>query len=426
MTLQSIVLAIPRQPVIHAGILATLALVPVWYRLPGAPAPWTAHYVTGYAIFIPIVWTLSAWLLLGLPGLRDFAHDRLRLTWALSLIMLVIWALLSSQWAFSRAEVAVGAAVQMALAAAFAICVACAGPSPRTIIMALIGAALVHAAIGGLQVALQGTLGLPGELPLDPQQSGVSVVQSGDTRWLRPYGLASHPNVFAGFIVAGLLASAAWITAPSTRMRGTLAFFFLLWILLLTFSRGAWIGFAAGAVALLPLLLRDRLRDTTTRRYVVAVLGGAVAFGLVFFILYRPLLLTRTTGGELTEVQSVGKRAVLMEVAFTAVDSDPVRGVGAGNFPWYASHYLYYFSDLDLRGDNVHSVLLSAQAELGIVGLLLTVVMVVTGIESGLRRLDANRAVLISIVVALMVIGLVDHYPWTMVHYQILWWSLLA
>lgn len=426
MTLRSIVLAIPRQLVIYAGILATLALVPVWYRLPGAPAPWTAHYVTGYAIFIPIVWTLIAWLLLGLPGLRDLARDRLRLTWALSLVLLVIWALLSSGWAFSRAEVAVGAAIQMALAAAFAICVACAGPPPRILVAVFIGAALFHGAIGGLQVALQGTVGLPGEFPLDPQQSGVSVVQSGDTRWLRPYGLASHPNVFAGFIVAGLLATATWITAPSTRLRGTLAFFFLLWILLLTFSRGAWIGFAAGAVALLPLLLRNRLRDTATRRYVVAVVAGTAVLGLVFFLMYRPLLLTRTTGGELTEVQSVGKRTVLMEVAFTAVDSDPVRGVGAGNFPWYASHYLYYFSDLDLRGDNVHSVLLSAQAELGIVGLLLTTMVVVTGMESGLRRLDPDRAVLISIVVALMVIGMVDHYPWTMVHYQILWWSLLA
>jgi hypothetical protein len=36
------------------------------------------------------------------------------------------------------------------------------------------------------------------------------------------------------------------------------------------------------------------------------------------------------------------------------------------------------------------------------------------------------RAVLLASVVALAVGGLFDHYPWTMLHFQVAWWGCLA
>ena len=114
-------------------------------------------------------------------------------------------------------------------------------------------------------------------------------------------------------------------------------------------------------------------------------------------------------------------------------------GVGIGNFPWRTSYYLvdtFY----DLRGDNVHNVYLSAWAELGLVGFALLLVALVAGLAAAFRAarspievagaswLDDRtaRAALLAIAVAVAVIGLLDHYPWTILHFQMLWWGGLA
>jgi O-antigen ligase len=93
-------------------------------------------------------------------------------------------------------------------------------------------------------------------------------------------------------------------------------------------------------------------------------------------------------------------------------------------------------SDPSSRGDNVHHVLLSAWAELGLVGLILVIMTLVLGTEAVLRNLrqgeggklpDRLYAVaLLGGFIALTIIGLLDHYPWTILQFQVAWWGLLA
>jgi hypothetical protein len=95
-------------------------------------------------------------------------------------------------------------------------------------------------------------------------------------------------------------------------------------------------------------------------------------------------------------------------------------------------------------------VFLSAWAELGIVGLVLLTCALMTGIEASLklfrhpaldshdefdegeertaRWLDdhAARVSLMAVVMALVISGLIDHYPWTILHFQVAWWGCLA
>src|SRR5262249_16922849 len=109
---------------------------------------------------------------------------------------------------------------------------------------------------------------------------------------------------------------------------------------------------------------------------------------------------------------------------------NPILGVGIGNFPWRASYYLVD-TNFALRGDNVHHVLLSAFAELGIVGLVLVVATLIFGVEVALYRIhhapDAReRACFLAAFLALGIIGLLDHYPWTMLQMQLAWWGVLA
>jgi O-antigen ligase len=73
---------------------------------------------------------------------------------------------------------------------------------------------------------------------------------------------------------------------------------------------------------------------------------------------------------------SIADRIVYTQIALDAIQTAPLQGIGAGNYPWYASDYLYYRTDYDLRGDNVHTVILAIASELGIVGTLLWLALI--------------------------------------------------
>jgi O-antigen ligase len=153
--------------------------------------------------------------------------------------------------------------------------------------------------------------------------------------------------------------------------------------------------------------------------------------GGVFFLAYRPLLLARTgVGLESTEVISIAERALLNAAAYTAIRESPLLGTGAGNFPWRASYY-FFDSGLRMRGQNVHHVLLGVWAEAGFIGFAWVAIAIIAGVSAALRQIKSGsdgmgRGVLLTGFIALAVVGLFDHYPWTILHFQAAWWGLLA
>lgn len=445
----------------QVGIAATFGLMPAWLKFQAAPAPFTATYILGFVMVAFIVWTIGAWLLAGLPGLGQLLMDRWRLAWVICWLLLAAWGFFSQGWAFIRLKepgVGQNAALHLWLIALFLIATASAAPPLKSIFAILVISLLLNSAIGGAQVALQGSIGLEqlGEFSLDAAKSGISVIQAGAVRWLRPYGLLPHPNVYAGVLITGLFAAAAW-SLSSQRWQsvlGTSAFLAGLWMLFLTFSRGAWLGFGAGVVAIVPLVVkRLNLRyahkvDLTphpplrTWRWRAAVKNTllsllpifllSVLAGAVFLWLYHPLVLARAGAGlENTEMRSIADRIVYTNIAWDAIQNRPITGVGAGNFAWYASHYLFYNTDYDLKGDNVHNVLLMVWSELGVVGLGLFVLMVLFGIIATIQNIRRSnygltRIALLGATIAFLVIGLFDHYPVTLIHGQVMWLGLLA
>lgn len=421
---------------IEVGILLTFASVPLWLRMPYAPGTYAPLYAFGFFITLPMLFTIGSWLIAGLPGLRELRHDPVRLVGVVLLFLLVGWMHLSVSWSFiaevrDLPNVAQSAAMRWTLVAVWVLVVACVSPPPRVVIAVLVVSAVIHALIGGAQVALQDDIGLSllGEFTLDPQRSGVSIVESGGVRWLRAYGLQSHPNVLAGFLCFGLLASAVWILSPSHRLRiaGLIAAVVILWCLLLTFSRASWLGFAAGTFALLPFVIRWR---PPLMRVVMAA-GVFVLVVVLFFVLYSEFLVARVQVGESVEMRSVADRIVFTDFALRAASESPQNtliGIGVGNFPWRSSYYIAQ-TDYDLRGANVHQMWLAAFVETGLVGFMLFVSATILALERGVRCAVQGRSLargaLVSGVMALGVIGLFDHYPWTMLQMQVLWWGAL-
>ncbi|MCB9453341.1 MAG: O-antigen ligase family protein [Anaerolineaceae bacterium] len=420
---------------IHAGILAVFASIPVWYRFPGAPKAYTLHYSTGFLIFWAMLWTVGWWLLAGLPGFRVLRRDKVRRWWALALLLGALWAFCSTIWGytgtFSRSDVTAGAALQWGVAVLFALVIACVAPSLGRIITMLMAGLVWNSLLAFVQTGLQRDLGLRilGEFALNPAKSGISIVQAEGVRWLRPYGLLPHPNILAGFLIIGLLAALVWVL-DRRRTRwiiGSSVFLLGLWALLLTFSRSAWLGFAVAGFFALPLILRGKLFRRLTKARLVFTTGVVIVTLGLFALLYYPFLLSRAgVGGESVELRSVADRNVYAAFAVRMVSERPITGMGMGNFPWRASYYLQ-FTAFDLRGEPVHQVLLLVWAELGTVGLCLLTAALIFGLEAALRRdVNLNRIALLAGVAALIVVGLFDHYPWTLPQFQAAWWGLLA
>jgi O-antigen ligase len=429
------------------GIVTALVLIPFWFRFPGVKTlgmgDFEVFYSAGFILFWPILWTVIWWILSGFAGFKEAWNNRSQRTWIIGLLIFAGWILLSWAWSYkrdSRPSVAISAAIPFILVVVFAICVSCTSIRNRTIIHSLIFGLLWNSLVAALQVAHQGSIGLKflGEFQVDPAASGTAIVQAEAIRWLRPYGLLPHPNMLGGFLVIGLLATLVWvINARQKRwIIGIIIFAFGFWSLLLTFSRSAWLGLAAGMFVLGILTIKVWWRDWQ-RLLRVSLIGGVflIAAGL-FFLLYKPFLAARTgVTTESIELRSASDRAVYNQIAVEAIKQSPILGVGIGNFPWYATDYLAK-TTFDLRGQPVHNIFLSAWSELGSVGLGLFMIILGLTLRVGItytRKTERSQSHAIFVygasiggIAALLVIGLFDHYPWTLIQFQAALWILMA
>jgi hypothetical protein len=227
------------------------------------------------------------------------------------------------------------------------------------------------------QFITQGDLGLArlGELPLDRQLAGVSVVMRGAERWLRAYGLTNHPNVLAGTLASMLLLLLALARDLPPRQRQLLPPLFALGCaaLFATLARWAAVCFALGVgLNLLPWLV-DGLRRG---RWAVApwaaalALAAGLAVGLMFAV-YGDAVVGRAVALETpVESRSLWERGRDTEIAVHLLTERPLTGVGLGR-------YVTYARARDRWAETVHNVPLLLGAELGLLGLLLWLVLLI-------------------------------------------------
>lgn len=419
-------------------IAACFLLLPAWLRWQATPPFLPDLYAARHLLVTPMLAALALWLALGLPGLWALAASRWRLTWLIALLALVGWGAASTAWALmreTRPEVTGTAAFQFVVVAAFAVVTACAGPRPRVLIRALAAGLALLSALTLAQALAGQPIGLDtvGEFAFGPDVPASSLLRAGDLTYYRPTGLTPHPNIHAGMLMAGTLAAAAlWFE----RRRGPQVIGAALaapgfGALLLTFSRAGLVGLAAGGLAML-LMLWPRLRRREGARGLLLAAGLAAVTAGVLVAAYGPFFSARVAASEPVEMRSISDRIVFTDFALRSIAEHPVSGVGVGNFPWQASYYLRetFFA---LRGDNVHNLFLTVAAEQGLVGLALLLVALVSGLAAAWRAIrtgpgqrDADRAALLAIVIALLTVGLFDHYPATIFHTQALLWGSLA
>ena len=221
---------------------------------------------------------------------------------------------------------------------------------------------------------------------------GDSVVETGGERWLRAYGGFPHPNVFGAALLAALVAFvAAGHGGPPLRVRGgegelrvvrnpsqpplilrgralNVAFCIFTFALVLSFSRSAILG-------LLILLAVCAWRVATRRLALIGTLALIAAMA-VTWSLWAP----RVTGDGRNESRSIAERQSGIRDALALSAIHPFFGVGLHAMPQAVfrsgSTFNPGFSPYDVQP--VHNVPLLILVEIGVVGVLVLVLVLVT------------------------------------------------
>lgn len=402
-------------------------------------------YFSRFALTAFIVLILILWASTFFRGLGDIALDG-RIWWIISLGVLVAWIWLSVEWATRKPSVAQSLAAQWLLVFIFVLVLVANGPPVRRIALTIIAGMIFQAVIGIAQSALQHEVGISWidehwlhlginlfEFRLDPNVSGTPVIQSEGVRYLRAYGLTSHPNLLGGAMVMGVLASSwLWLRSDTRRVAGTVTALGL-WALFLTFSRSSVGGLLIGLIVVFGLWW---LNGYGKREAIVSLAIILILAGVLFYAFYQPLVNVRAGGGQegLASVEeiSVQSRRIYVEQARTLIREHVWRGIGIGTFPW-ASHEMLQNDprNLDLRGNSVHNIYYLALAEIGLVGAILVGGTLATAGWALYHRWRAAPLApevigLIGGVCAWMAIGWFEFFPWSLFPHQVLLWGVIA
>ena len=261
-------------------------------------------------------------------------------------------------------------------------------------------------------------LGLAGR---DAQALGDAVIMLGDERVLRAYGSFPHPNIFGGYLAAGVLSILAsrdhfakWLGGHGTAV--SLALCSVLGLgLVLTASRSAWLGLLLGG-ALTMLAQRWPWRWTRAGQSpaptAMAIALGAVGLALGLTI-FAPALVAGLRGGGAIEERSLSERAdQYREWPNTMSGSTWLVGNGPRS---------YVFTLADVHPDRgvweyqpIHNIPLLLLSELGLIGFLLIFCWVVTLDRQNFARFpNRDAAYAHGLGKVLFVIIFFDHYLWS-------------
>ncbi|MBT0652933.1 O-antigen ligase family protein [Geomobilimonas luticola] len=192
-----------------------------------------------------------------------------------------------------------------------------------------------------------------------------------DSGMIRASGTTTHPNSLASFIVPILISYIAIYLGDKKSMYGTLIISLSLFALILTNSRGAWIGFSVGLVGMLYLLVHHKQIKTKQLMPVFVLV-------MIVFVATSPLIYERIVGDDHNSAMS---RWPLIQLAVLMFKEHPFVGVGINTFMLTVKDYLpQSLSDIYLY--SVHNQYLLVLSESGIFGLI-TFIWIMVSMQKG-------------------------------------------
>lgn len=290
-----------------------------------------------------------------------------------------------------------------------------------------------------------------------PGEPGVATFISGTEKVMRAYGSFPHPNVLAAFLLLAIFCFYAIWLKEEKKLRITsyvlriTSYFLLTFALFLTFSREviftfifiSFIFFIFRFFQLRTFYHTDERLAAGKKMMVLA--GFFVVFSIVSAIIISPYFKTRFVEISLEE-EAIDLRFFYNKMAVEMIKEKPVSGIGIGRFAEYSREFPAYiraankiYNSGNLTGKQIpewlyqpaHNIYLLIASEIGILGVLIFIIFVLMKFLKSIKPIKPKELIgLIDpmpfIFLAFLIIGLSDHFSWTLQSGAIIFWLSFA
>ncbi|MEM6426368.1 MAG: IctB family putative bicarbonate transporter [Cyanobacteria bacterium P01_D01_bin.128] len=255
----------------------------------------------------------------------------------------------------------------------------------------------------------------------------------------RVYSYLGNPNLLAGYLIPAAVLSGAAVFAWPRWMPKLLAVAMVLVntaCLVLTYSRGGWIGFLAAGFVLLALLVHwwSRYFSPLWQKLALPLfLGGAAAFVVVAVLALDPLRARVMSIFAGREDSSNNFRINVWAAVLEMIRDRPFLGIGPGNEAFNQVYPLYQRPNYTAL--SAYSIFLEIAVEAGIIGLGCFLWLLLVVFTQGWQQLQQLRAAadsqgywLMGAIAAqsgMLMHGLVDTV-WYRPQISTLWWLMMA
>ena len=405
----------------------TRIIIKTWYAASSVFNEWTSVFFYGTDILIVLLLVFGVrriFLFLKNPRIVDFILAGFILT-----VLLSVFAAENKALAFYRlVKILEFTGLYYYIASSFNLVF-----NLSDALKAVFFSGIFQGVIAFLQAIFQQSLGLKflGESILQTNFQGVAIVAAAGTKFLRAYGTLPHPNVLAAWLFLAIFSFYFWYLYEKQKRPTSVplvVYPLLLFSFFFTFSRvmvGLWL---LGLILRLIFVVIKRKKyrlGLIFRKQLLFLIIVTVVSVLTFSFFYWPQVKSRLTVNF--DELAVSERIFYNEIAGKMAFSEPLLGVGAGNFVWHMLKAV----DLDkpYLYQPAHNIYLLIASENGLLSLVLFLLFLVALScifvkKTGLATL--HYLSLFIVFVSILAAGLFDHFLWSIQQGQILLWVLLG
>lgn len=288
--------------------------------------------------------------------------------------------------------------------------------SPVWVIVPLVLQIIIQVPVAIGQSLAQSSLGLQtfGEIFLDPQILGTSIIPIDGIRFLRAYGLSDHPNILGGSIAFSLIILFAVVLYGKNRLPLLASIVFLISFpaLVMTFSRSAWLGLMVSISFMVSVEAFAGRWESIKRIIILSVLSLIVI--IPFLSDNLSVFQKRINAGNVTQDEPMREREFLLQAGNTLFIEHSLIGIGLGATPFAFERR---FEEFPLNYQPPHYVPLLVPLETGVLGgIFYLILFFMPFIYFFIKRKEVinNPYILgaLGLLLTISVISLFDYYTW--------------
>jgi len=251
---------------------------------------------------------------------------------------------------------------------------------------------------------------------------GTIVIETSSGRWLRAYGTLAHPNILGGLLIFGLIATMILYFQAGKKSQP------LLMGLASLIGAGIFCSFSRSAFLALILIFicigtitAIKFSKNYDNLKSLKPLSASLLIIISLSLIYQPLIQSRSQLTGRLENKSVQERLTQSQQAWQSIKTAPLIGVGLNSYTYSIWQQQQLLPIRDYQP--VHNLFLLATAELGLIGLTLLLLLLITVIRQA--RQNHVAPVYYAPLLAFVIISFFDHYFWTQFTGIILFWLSL-